>query len=313
MYSRSLAQSPLRSPGLALAAARAPFLGASLSTGLLALVWSWLRSPSTFSWPRALVALLGLACVHLAANTMNDHADWDGSDAVNAHAGPLSGGSRHRMEGILQRWHFGLLTLLFGGCALLAGLGLALTGRPWVLLLGLAGGLLALEYSATPLRLMTRGLGEATVFVLFGPATTVGMAYAATGSLSPEAALLGISPGALVAAILWINEFPDAPADERARKRTLVVRLGASRARWGLVLLVAIHVVSLVGLASWSILPKGILAGLVPLPLALSGVRGCWNHYDKPDLLLGSQRAMVLHQVLAALAAGAGLLLQAST
>ena len=50
--------------------------------------------------------MLGTVFVHLGANTINDYFDWDDSDRDNPYAGPFSGGSRHRMEGSVERRHF---------------------------------------------------------------------------------------------------------------------------------------------------------------------------------------------------------------
>src|SRR5207245_8889135 len=55
--------------------------------------------------------------------------------------------------------------------------------------------------------------------------------YFQTGSLASATVplLASIPVGLLIAAVLWINEFPDMDADKAVGKKTLVLRLGYLR------------------------------------------------------------------------------------
>lgn len=292
-------------PALIVAALRAPFTSASALPALMAAAWAWQRGQD-FSWLRAVLAVAGAAVVHLAANVLNDYHDWDESDRINRFATPFSGGSRSRLEGLVARRTFLVLgiVLLVAACGLAAGL--VALGRPWVPLIGLAGALGGIIYSARPLQLAGRGLGELVIFICFGPLITLGTGYAIEGVFALHYALVGLPMGFLVANILWINEFPDIEADGKAGKRTLVVRLGSSRARWGYVTLVAGFALSVAALWLASILPVWSLACLLTLPLAVKAVRNLWPHHADPEKLLPSQAATIQMQ------AAAGLLLTAT-
>jgi len=288
-----------------LMAMRAPFAAASALPALMAAAWAWQRGES-FSWARAVMAVAGAAIVHLAANVINDWADWEDTDRVNRHVTPFSGGSRQRMEGLLSRRSFLVLGIVLLAVAVGLAVGLVAMGRPLVLLLGVAGAMGGVLYSVPPFRLAGRGAGELIIFICFGPLITLGTGYAIEGSFTVDYWLLGLPMGFLVANILWINEFPDREADGEAGKRTLIVRLGTARARWGYVALVLGFAASVVGLWLAGILPVWSLACLLTLVLAARAVRNLWRNHADPRAVLPSQAATIQMQ------AAAGLLLTAA-
>jgi 1,4-dihydroxy-2-naphthoate octaprenyltransferase len=80
--------------------------------------------------------------------------------------------------------------------------------------------------------LSARGVGEAAVALGLGVLPVLGAVWLQTGFVDSGALLLCLPVSCWVAAILIINEVPDVEADRRAGKRTLVVRWGASGARF---------------------------------------------------------------------------------
>jgi len=157
------------------------------------------------------------------------------------------------------------------------GLALIYYGRPWVALLGLLGAAAAYLYSASPVQLMSKGLGELTIFLAFGPVLSLGAYYALTGTLKPEGFCIGLPLAGLITAILWINEFPDLEADVAAAKQHLVARLGLKKSRWVYTALMLAPFVSLPLLMEIFHLPGHLLAGLVALPPAVKSVRQAWR------------------------------------
>ncbi len=89
---------------------------------------------------------------------------------------------------------------------------------------------LAWQYSAPPLRLHSRGVGEMTTSLLVPGLTPLIGFYMQTGQLA-WGPLTGLFPLCCFqfCMLLSIN-FPDAAGDEVAGKRTLVVRLGREKA-----------------------------------------------------------------------------------
>ena len=279
----------------ALVVTRAPFLSASIFPVLIA--GAYVAQVGEFSWPAFLLALVGAASVHIAANTWNDMYDWQsGADKINHdYFLPYSGGSRAIELGLITER--GLMKIAVGAIvvAFACGLGLAALGSPVVLPLGLLGALAAWTYTAPPLRLIARrGLGELLIGVAFGPLLSVGAVAAVTGSIDPIAALLGIPVGLLTTAILWINEFPDAPSDALAGKTHLVVTIGTSAARWGYVALLAVAFGTLVLLVALGALAPTALLALLTLPLAVRSTIILFREYRSRALVRANVGTIVL-------------------
>lgn len=178
--------------------------------------------------PLAAVATLGLALLtHAAVNLFNDYGDAvGGSDALNTdRLTPFSGGSRVIQDGRFTAAQLRDAALLLGGVVVAGGLLLAARAGPGLLLVGAAGLALGWAYSSPQVALMSRGLGELAVGAGWW-LVVVGADYAQRHAFSAMAAVSGVSMAALVAAILWAAEFPDARADAAVGKRTLVVRAG---------------------------------------------------------------------------------------
>ncbi|MDM7951078.1 prenyltransferase [Hydrogenophaga sp.] len=223
------------------------------------------------SLPLAAASTVLAVLVHATGNVFNDlHDARNGADATNTQGiSPFTGGSRLIQTGQVTERETdelakGLLILLVP-----AGLWLAAhIGSGKVLLLGAAGVALAWAYSAPPLRLMSRGLGELTVaLVWFLVVIGADLVQRQQWFLIPASVALNFS--GLVAALLLINGFVDAKADARVGKRTLVVLLGPDRASLVyLALVVSSHLWLWISVM-WLIPPAEALWGLVSAPLSL--------------------------------------------
>jgi 1,4-dihydroxy-2-naphthoate octaprenyltransferase len=223
------------------------------------------------------LTFLGVAALHSGANLLNDYYDSFGSDPINAYVTPFSGGSRVIQDGGLSPDTVRFMAFLCLGLGCICGLALIFLGRPWVAVLGTLGLLAGYLYSAQPIQLMSAGLGEAAIFLAFGPLVTWGTYYVQTNTLKPVGLAVGLPLAFLITAILWINEFPDLKADAEAGKRQLVVRLGLRRARWAYAGLMLAPFLSLFILLEVFHLPDLLLAALVALPLAVRAIRIAWR------------------------------------
>jgi 1,4-dihydroxy-2-naphthoate octaprenyltransferase len=100
-----------------------------------------------------------------------------------------------------------------------------------VLAFGLAGVLLNVAYTAPPLRLKKRGLGELDVLLVWGPLMIGGTYYSATGTIPWRILLAGLPYGLLCTAVLMGKHVDKLPWDRAAGVGTLPVILGERRAR----------------------------------------------------------------------------------
>jgi 1,4-dihydroxy-2-naphthoate octaprenyltransferase len=254
-----------------LKALRLPFLTGSLLpvTAATALVY-WLHQ--TFNFGFFCLTLLGVAALHLGANLINDYYDSFGSDPLNRNFTPFSGGSRVIQNGELAAETVKTLAYFFLAVGVVCGLTLIYFDRPWVAVFGFLGLLAGFCYSASPVALMSLGLGEILIFLAFGPLLTLGTYYVQTGRFAPVGATVGLPLAFLITAIIWINEFPDLEADLAAAKRHLVARLGLKVSRGIYAALMLAPFLSLFFLMEYYLLPDLIIAALLPLPLALRAI-----------------------------------------
>jgi 1,4-dihydroxy-2-naphthoate octaprenyltransferase len=276
---------------------RAPFLTAIVVPVLLGACIAW--GEGIFHWGFFLLTLLGAVCVQAGSNMSNDYFDHlSGSDEINRELTPFSGGSR-----VIQDGTFGARQVLIvsTACYLIgAGIGVYLAwARGWtVLWLGLAGFFMAFFHNAPPVNLysLAPGLGELAVGLGFGPVAVLGAYYVQAQQLNLKTLWASIPVGLLIAAVLYINEFPDYQADKAVGKKTLVVVLGREQAVWGYItLLVAAYLMVVVGVAL-RFLPLTALLALLPLPLAYRGIQGALRfHSDTPKLIPTNAATIQIH------------------
>ena len=158
-----------------------------------------------------------------------------------------------------------------------------LRGSPALLVIGLVGFVVSIGYTAPPLKLVYRGLGEVAVAIGFGPLMLLGAYVVQTGgTLSWEPFVASLPIALLVTLILYVNEIPDRRSDARAGKRTLPVRFPESTIIAGYDVAAALAYVILVAGVVAGLLPIPALLALLTIPLALQVARGLRPNYDNP-------------------------------
>lgn len=276
-------------------ATRLPFLTATLvPVGIGAVVAA--RAQAFNGLWFALAAVAAIA-VHLGLNMANDlFDDASGADAANVTPTPFSGGSRVIQYGLVSRQ--AMVAGCIGFYVLAIGLGLLLVAERGLglLAIGAVGLVLSLAYSAPPLRLVHRGLGEPVTALGFGPVMAEGTFYATTGHWSWEAALASLPVAVLIALVLYVNQIPDRRGDAAAGKRTLIVRWAPEAVQRGYLASVIAAFVGIFVLAASGVTPWWTLVALLPAPLARRVWREMRAHYDEPyNLLQAMQDNIVLH------------------
>ena len=271
---------------LALRTTRLPFLSATAVPVLLGVAVA--ASHGVFSWWVALLTLIGGSFAHLAINVTNDIFDTlSGADDANTTPTQFSGGSRVAIYDLVSiRGLSWLAVALFGAAAAIGLVLVALTGHVALVWIGIAGIAIGVAYTAPPLKLVYRGLGEIAVAIGFGPIMLLGAYVAQTGRLAWEPLVLSLVPGILISLILFVNEIPDRRSDAETGKRTLPARLAPDVIRTGYVVAALAAFAVIVAGVAGGVLPWPTLIALAALPIVLRVHRGFKVHYDSPYALM---------------------------
>ena len=284
----------MRGPVFWLKAARAPFFTGSLAPIMVGTATAFYAAGAV-SWPRALLALVALVGLHAGANLANDYYDHlSGNDEINvARAYPFTGGSRFIQEGKAQPWEILAASLVSLGMGAAIGVYLVVvTGWP-ILALGVVGGATGFFYTAPPLKLGYRGVGEVFILLDFGLLPVFGAHYVQTQTFSAGAAIAGACVGLLMTNVLWMNQFQDLEADAAVGKRNWVVRLGRRVSSRLHAALFALAYAAIIAGVVWRVLPAWSLLGLLSLPLAAKASAVSLKHHDQLDRLTPANVATV--------------------
>ncbi len=259
-----------------------------------AIAWA---NEKVFSPTLFLITLLGALSLHTATALFNEFFDYQSkADSLVAHKNPYAGGSRVLIiSGGIQPNNLLAASIIFSLAGILIGLYLTLLAGPTILYLGLLGFLFIYSYTAPPLRLSYRGLGELAVGISFGPLMVLGSYIVQAGSFTFQPFLVSVTVGLFTATILLFNEFPDFESDRAVGKQNLVVRLGYRAAVQLCKASLALAYTTLLLGVLLRILPVGVLLGVLTIPLSLKALSNLGERYDKPDGLASTNALMLVN------------------
>lgn len=210
---------------------RAPFLQVSIIP--VAVAGAFAFKEGTFDFLPFIFSLLAIVFLHLGVNTINDYYDHlQKADELNIRPTPFSGGSRVIQQRLENPRTVLTVAVICFVLAVVFGMYVVFLRGITLLIISLIGLIFGIFYTAPPLKLVYRGLGEFTVFVLLGPLALAGAEIAIAGEFSRELFFASIPIGIWVMLILVANEFPDAEFDARANKNHLVVVMGKKSAAY---------------------------------------------------------------------------------
>jgi 1,4-dihydroxy-2-naphthoate octaprenyltransferase len=254
---------------------RAAVLPMTLFAGLFAALLAD-RQPG-LDWRWLTLAIIGILLAHTANNLMNDL--FDTATGLDSNTYPRALYAPHPvLSGLVTR-----RTLLIAiGLVNLADLAILIVltwARGWpVLAFALSGFILSVAYTAPPVRLKKRGLGEPDVLVVWGPLMVCGTYYSAVGYVGWDVLLASLPYGLLCTTVLMGKHTDKIPFDEPLGIRTLPVIFGEARAR---VLTLAMMV------GFYVLVVAAVLAKAMPWPalvvvLALPRLIKVWPYFRRP-------------------------------
>lgn len=267
-------------------AVRAPFLTASVVPVLLG---SSIVLATQEGWSNLyfILTLIGVICIQAGTNLANDYFDYkSGNDLINRNRSPFNGGSPALVEGLYKPIEIKkAFTGFYLISTVIAAYLTAQVGWP-VMFIALFGIFSGYYYSAPPIYLASRGLGEFFVGLNFGTLVVLGTFYVQTGGFTLEAFYASLPVGLLISAVLMINQFPDYEADKKVEKNNLLVRLGREKgARVYIAMVATAYLLIFLG-PFLGITPFTTHIALLPGFLAIKGVRVLRKNYEDPRFLL---------------------------
>jgi 1,4-dihydroxy-2-naphthoate octaprenyltransferase len=209
----------------------------------------------TFNPLLYLLVLFGMLAFHAATNLINDFYDVKhGVDRIGApttkyRPHPVAAGVEP--PGTIRNWSAALY-----GLTLLTAAYLTFTSGPAVMVLVAAGVVGSFLYTADPVVLKAKGLGEITVFLMWGPLVPLGAYLVQTGSLSVAPIIVSLPIGLLVAEVILANNIRDIEYDGSVGMRTVPVIAGRSG---------GVTLYKLLLVAAYAFIPVAILLGVIPL------------------------------------------------
>lgn len=290
----------LADPKISLTSAASIYLGAAVAATEAPLAWGWLG-----------LTVLVFFAMEVAKNAWGDVFDYDsGTDQLVAPEDrtEFSGGKRVLVDDLLDRRQTWAIAGATAAVGVGAGAVIVLFREFDALWIGLVGAGLGWSYHGPPLRLAYRGWGELDVALVYGPVIALTTYLIQRGALAPEVFWISLPLGVVIAAFLWVNEFPDVHADRQAGKRNLVVRLGKRAASRVLPVLYAL-VAGLLALLPALGLPVTVWwGGLFVLPAAYAST-AVWRDPEAFHRRVPAQPAALLAFLLYSAGAGTGVLL----
>lgn len=236
-------------------AARAPFLVVSLLPSILGGVIAWQHG--IFDWTLFIVATIGIVMAHGAADFIDDYYDFINGNLGNKeqqfHDSPLIDGKVTTRQ-VLIAAGLSLAIAVGAGIYLLIEVGMP------VLYLMAAGAFIVFFYTAPPVRLNYRGLGESALFFAFGPMIVFGMYYVLTGQFNWEPVLISVPVGIFTMNVGIVSNIFDHDDDVKSGKKCIPVRFGQPR---------TVQILLWSNILAYASIPAGILMEVLPWPSLL--------------------------------------------
>tara|TARA_B100001093_G_C26860315_1_gene1029850 strand:- start:17408 stop:18673 length:1266 start_codon:yes stop_codon:yes gene_type:complete len=290
-----------------LAITRMPFTSASLLPIFLVAAYFYSINIESISILNFCLCSIGVLLAHLSTNMFNDYFDnIDGTDSGNYnYFQQVSGGSRAIELGLISisktkssATLLMFIAILFGTTTLFNAY---IDNIIPIIIIIIAALFLGYFYTAPPIRLVARnGLGEISIFTVFGPLMLLGTGFAIfngnflASSYFNDLLLLSIPIGLLTTNILLINEFPDYEGDIKTGKNHLVVTFGKKNSCY--IYLLNLVIISLITLYSaMTFNPILFLPLLFVLTYGSKITVHIFKNYNKRSLVSANWDTIKLH------------------
>jgi 1,4-dihydroxy-2-naphthoate polyprenyltransferase len=257
--------------------ARGPFL--LLPVTLVAAGAAAAAYEGAFSWPRTLLALVGLIALHIAVNALNEASDMRSGIDLHTERTPFSGGSGTLPAGAMtvrQAYAFGWITAAIGGAI---GIWFLLQIGWMFVPIMILGAIAVVAYTDIFAR---SGVGELFAGLGLGALPVMGTAMVQNGQLGSAAVAAGIPAFFMTFNLLLLNEFPDESADRQGGRRNLVLLLGRPGAAKIYALFAILTPLAILSAVAVGVFPLVSVLGALPFLLAGKAVQWALKNPHEP-------------------------------
>lgn len=250
-------------------AIRLPFLVASLLPAAAAGALAWREG--VFDLFLFSLATLAVVAAHAGTNLANDYFDYQSGNYAKKKTGPTGGSFAIQSKLFTAREILELAVGCFA-LSLIIFAFLAVKTSPMILVLGAIGVGIGYFYTAPPISLGYRHLGELATFIGIGPLVVQTIYYAQSGTFSLAGWPLSVFLGVMVSNVLVAAELPDIAIDQKVGKRTVAAVHGPEAGH-------ALYLFSLL-LGALALIAGVLWMGLYPTALlGLAGTFVGWKAY----------------------------------
>lgn len=170
----------------------------------------------------ALCALFGAMAIQIGTNFANDYFDFKKGADTAERVGP----KRMTQAGLISPQAMKKAFILAFAFSVLVGAYLMFRGGFPIIAIGILSIICGILYTGGPYPLGYHGFGELFAFVFFGPVAVAGTYYVQALSITPVVILFGVPSGLFSVMLILVNNIRDVIQDEKAGKRTIIVRWG---------------------------------------------------------------------------------------
>ncbi len=201
-------------------------------------IWFWLKNSRIFSLPmtvlswlvvftyaikhdgnilNGVIALVGIACAHLATNLFDDYVDYKSlpENSQKCKCAYIKEG-KATLQNVLQ------VVITYLSIATVCGFLLFLRCGFPVIGLAIIGGIIALIYA----KLSQRGLSEIAVGIAFGPLLFEGTYFVMTKHFSLNVFVMSLAVVMFTIGLMYVHTLLDYEGDMCAHKKTIACRIG---------------------------------------------------------------------------------------
>ena len=282
---------------------RAPFLSSILAPIFAGTLLSFSIN-GYLNIPAFIIVTITGICLHVATNVYNDIYDTiQGTDKVNVHRNVVSGGSGVLIDNpdLIGRMFFLARTALvvaFAGTVFLTFF-LEQSLRPYLWVLFLFSAFFSKYYTAPPVKLAYRGLGEFSVWFAFGPMAVLIAALSQNIGFHHQVIILMPATGISTLSILLVGQMIDLEADRKGGKHGVASRLGTRFTAWLYLVVQILLVLNIIAVSciypgsSWTFL-LALVPYIIIFPKAAKIILA---DHDKPESLKTGAKLTVLTHI----------------